>query len=477
MPGRAKARAGIDVRVEPAAWFVRGRQLSESWNESGTAAAYAALLLRSLGQRCVDIHVPSRHPAIAWARSGAMALTGSSEAEPRMCPVALASCADAALAALASLAPAGSFGQVDGAALLGERAAVAGFSRAGLVSSGGACRLLEARDGWLAVNFPRESDWELAPAWLEINTVDDWSAVAARLRDCRSAELVERARLMGLAVSAEVEPADSTPPWFRQTRLGAQRARGAMASPLVIDLSTLWAGPLCGHLLQQLGATVVKLESQARPDGARFGPEPFFDLLNAGKSSVALDPKKPAQREALLALMHRADIVIESTRPRALAQFGIDAAAVLRESPGLSWVSISGYGRSAPHSHWAAFGDDAGVAAGLSWLLDAAGSRAFCADAIADPLTGLHAALAAWSDYLGGGGHLIALSLRDVVAHCAGFDRPRTRSAIRARASDWSRLAAAAGGAAPPRARRAQEHAPALGADTRQWTSRLGVAC
>src|SRR5262249_36579837 len=135
--------------------------------------------------------------------------------------------------------------------------------------------------------------------------------------------------------------------------------------PLVIDLSSLWAGPLCSHLLHKLGADVVKIESTRRPDGARRGPALFFDLMNAGKRSVALDFSSREGRESLHALVRKADIVIEGSRPRALRQLGLDAEQVIAECV-TTWVSINGYGRDEPQENWIAFGDDAGVAAGLS---------------------------------------------------------------------------------------------------------------
>ena len=61
----------------------------------------------------------------------------------------------------------------------------------------------------------------------------------------------------------------------------------------MIDLSALWAGPLCGDLLAGAGATVVKVESTQRPDGARRGAHAFYDLMNGRKRSVALDLHEP----------------------------------------------------------------------------------------------------------------------------------------------------------------------------------------
>src|SRR5205085_1501551 len=100
-------------------------------------------------------------------------------------------------------------------------------------------------------------------------------------------------------------------------------------------------------------------------------------LLNGGKESVALDFHDPALQK----LVADADVVIESSRPRALQQFGIGPSA------DQVWLSITAYGR---HSNGVGFGDDAAVAGGLV-VWDEAGP-CFCVDAVADPLTGLTAA-------------------------------------------------------------------------------------
>ncbi|WP_231122266.1 CoA transferase, partial [Mycobacterium intracellulare] len=61
---------------------------------------------------------------------------------------------------------------------------------------------------------------------------------------------------------------------------GAVRAARGL---LVADLSSMWAGPLCGRLLAHAGATVVKVESPRRPDGTRAGDRSFFDWMNHEK--------------------------------------------------------------------------------------------------------------------------------------------------------------------------------------------------
>lgn len=435
----------------------------------GIATAYARALLDSLGARLVTEPGPADpDPALANARSGLSELTGLPNGPPQMCPVPLASCADGVIRALRSLAPpAQSAALPDGAALLGERAAIAGLGRNGAISPGGSCRLLRAADGWFALSLTRVADWSAVPAWLETETPGSWEAIETLVTGRPAAVLVERARLLGLAAAVSAQPDPEPAPWYNVTASGPRAAPGSRRHPpRVVDLSSLWAGPLCSHLLQALGAEVVKVESSSRPDGARAGPAPFFDLLNAGKRSVALDFGSGELR-LLHELLDCADIVIEASRPRALRQLGVLAEPWLAARPGRTWLSLSGYGRDGPGENFVAFGDDAGVAAGLSaLLLEVTGLPLFCGDAVADPLAGMHGALAAWSSYQGGGGHLLSVALRDVVAHCIRFSLPSEAGELHRRWQEWTAAAEAAGlDTALPVARVPAGPARPLGAD------------
>ena len=347
-----------------------------------------------------------------------MWLSGHADGPARACPAPLAACAQGAWLALSALRPQHCDPGFDACRLLGERAAIAGLARRGRISAGGACHLLDTADGALALNLARDDDHDLLPAWLE-QPVAGIGELAAVLRARQTAPLLQRARLLGLAAAPLVAPRPC-PSWFRATRHATARRVGRDA-PLVIDLSALWAGPLCAQLLSRCGARVIKVESTARPDGARTGPAQFYDLLNAGKESVVLDFRDQADRKRLRALLAKADIVIESARPRALEQMGIHAAQLLAARPGMVWLGITGYGRRAPMRDWIAYGDDAGVAAGLAWIMGRdGGDPVFCADAIADPLAGLHAAPLALAAWLDGGGQLLDIALHDVAAFCAG---------------------------------------------------------
>ena len=448
---------------------------------TGAASDYANILLSTLGASVMRRDAPAdMHPAMAWARSGLMALTGNARGDAQMCPVPLASCADGVIKAIGAIA--GTDGlrlPPSGSALLGERAAIAGLRRQGATSPGGSCRLLRSANGWLALNLARSADWALVSAWLENDVAESWEAVATAVARRETAILLERGRLIGLALAAAELPARQSQTWLDAEHFTTADVRHITAAPLVVDLSSLWAGPLCSHLLQALGARVVRVESLLRPDGARQGPQAFNDLLNAGKLSLALDFGSAADKAKLRELLLRADIVIEGSRPRALRQLGICAEDLLAARPGLTWVSISGYGRGEPEANWAAYGDDAGVAAGLSGLLlELTGEALICGDAIADPLTGMHATLAAWVSHRCGGGNLLSLNLRDVVAHCVAYSLPASAAERRARWLSWSALARQAGLAETrPPARAAAGAARPLGADTTSVLAELGIPC
>lgn len=423
------------------------------------AARHAARLLADLGFAGLEIG-EAPHPAIAWAESGLGTCTGLSEAPGLMSPAPVAAAADGAMLALRALAP--GFDAPRGAVVLGERARILGLPARGAVSPNATCRLLRTRSGMLAVNLARGEDWQALPAWLECEVAADWAALAAILAARDGRDVLARAALLGLAVAeAPARPPDVA--WLSVSRAGA--AAPPPARLRVVDLSALWAGPLCGRLLLAVGAEVIKVESRARPDGARAGNAEFFARLNGGKRSLGLDFSSPADLAALRDLIGRADMVIDSARPRAMTQLGLDPVECVRQTPGLVWVSITGYGRYGTEAERGGFGDDAGAAAGLCGAMRAAhGAMLFCGDAIADPLTGLHAAVAAMALRQRGGGVVAALSLRGVVAEVLRADCLPAQ-ARRQRTRQWARLARFVSPAPLPRL---GEPAAALGAHTHE---------
>jgi len=173
----------------------------------------------------------------------------------------------------------------------------------------------------------------------------------------------------------------------------------------------------------------------------------------------------------LLSLIATSDIVIEAARPRALAQLGIDAAQIVRRTPGLVWVTITGHGGAGEAANWVGFGDDCGVCGGLSAALRAASGRTgFVGDAIADPLTGMLAALVAWEAWTRRKGGRFGLAMSRVVARCLAMARDQDPSALDLSLTAWS---AAAGKPFPTVSRRCIGTLPALGENTRSYLAKI----
>ena len=379
--------------------------------DGSCAASHARRLLAELGCRDANVTGDEDHPALAWRRSGLLDTCGLAGGPGLLCPAALASAADGALSALKALVEDPRALPLNGALLLGERARLLGLRRAGRTSPNGSCRLLDTADGRIALSLPRPDDWGLLGALFESQQIVDWPNVAAALREGSAQEIVSRGIELGLAIALDQAPVPVERVFENCPRMGPRSG-----SPLVIDLASLWAGPLAASLLWKAGARVIKIESRSRPDAARRGHAGFYDLLNEGKQCVALNFDDPADRLRLAGLIDAADIIIESSRPRALRQLGIDRVRVVAK--GATWIGITGYGGSGDAAGRIGFGDDAAVAAGLSTVMEQAwGTALFAGDAIADPLTGLYAALGAWAGWRGGGRCLIDLSLRGTVAH------------------------------------------------------------
>lgn len=296
---------------------------------------------------------------------------------------------------------------------LTDRSGDLALAKPGLVSPNGSCRLVAAADGWLAVNLPRQDDLDLVPAWLDGAPVEALNAAAAA-RPWR--ELVAGARELGLPVAGvgEIAAADTAAPLLPTGRAGT----GPRSPSRVLDLSTLWAGPLCGAVLAAFGAEVVKLESIRRPDPGRTATPDFFRRLNGGKADRALDFAERDGRARLREMMLAADVVITSARPRAFAQMELSPEQLFAERPDLVWVAISGYGWGGDASDRVAFGDDAAAAGGLvRWTR--AGEPHFLGDALADPLTGLSAAAGALQALAQGGGVTVDAALARTAAGAA----------------------------------------------------------
>ncbi len=147
----------------------------------------------------------------------------------------------------------------------------------------------------------------------------------------------------------------------------------------VLDLSRLLPGPFLTMILADLGADVIKIEDPHAGDYMRQVPPPIpgvemhelvpgkggisgrFLAVNRGKRSVVLDLKTPAGHDAMLRMVARADVVVESFRPGVMDKLGVGYAALAAANPGIVLCSISGFGQTGPYVHRA--GHDIGYLA------------------------------------------------------------------------------------------------------------------
>ena len=356
-----------------------------------------------------------------WLESGVPELTGRTDKPPLVPPGAAATAALGCEAAYAALRGA----QADRSwhRLLSARAAIVGWQRNGPWSLSGTCRAVRCSDGFVVINLARPEDVASVAAVVEHDHVvaraeDAWDLLDKWAAGATAEDVAARLQLLDLP--GGVVPRRGA--WWSESAATPGTARSPVVrvdvrdgpprdtAPLVVDLSALWAGPLCSRLLSDAGARVVKVEIKGRPDGARRGNAEFYEFLHAGHESVVIDS---GDRDTLTQLIAEADIVIEASRPRALLSWGIDAYDVCRQSP-TTWVSITAYGRRFPDR--VGFGDDVAMAAGLA-AREAGDDRPLpCGDAIADPLTGMHAAVHALASYRAGGSRLLDIAMAEVVA-------------------------------------------------------------
>jgi hypothetical protein len=297
-----------------------------------------------------------------------------------------------------------------------DRSEALDLHQPGRHSANGSCRLVRSRDHWLAVNLARASDWELVPAWLGC-AVGDWHGVEERASRRSGKALLRQARLLGLAVSRlgeRVAPVAA----IGHRRYAGRRRAGPPQRLRVVDMASLWAGPLCGAILAAAGAEVMKIESLTRPDTTRVSAPELDRRLNGAKTLMCYDFADSVAVDELAGLIAGADILITSARARAFEALSLTPERMFAVNPNMIWVAVSGYGWTGPGRDRIGFGDDAAVAGGLVETA-ADGTPAFIGDAAADPLTGLAAAAATLSAVRLGGGMLLDAALARTAAWCA----------------------------------------------------------
>jgi len=142
----------------------------------------------------------------------------------------------------------------------------------------------------------------------------------------------------------------------------------------VLDVSTLFAGPLAATFLGDFGADVVKVEHPRRPDASRgHGPSKdgvnlWWKTLGRNKRTVTVDLSAPAGADVLLRLVAEADVLIENFRPGTLERWGLGPDVLLRANPRLVVARVTAFGQFGPYSGRPGFGSLAEAMSGFAAL-------------------------------------------------------------------------------------------------------------
>lgn len=135
---------------------------------------------------------------------------------------------------------------------------------------------------------------------------------------------------------------------------------GALDGVLVVSLEQAVAAPLCTQRLADAGARVIKIErpggeTARHYDATTRGASAYFVWLNRGKESAELDLKASEDMALFLAMLDRADVLVQNLVPGALDRMGLDPATVSARFPRLIVANICGYGQDTPHAGMRAY--------------------------------------------------------------------------------------------------------------------------
>ncbi|WP_437024553.1 CaiB/BaiF CoA transferase family protein [Streptomyces bungoensis] len=142
----------------------------------------------------------------------------------------------------------------------------------------------------------------------------------------------------------------------------------------VLDLATLFAGPLAATLLGDFGAEVIKVEHPHRPDPSRgHGPAKdgvglWWKVLGRNKRAITLDLSRPGGRATLLRLAAAADVVIENFRPGTLERWDLGWPELSAANPRLVLTRVTAFGQFGPYAHRPGFGTLAEAMSGFAAL-------------------------------------------------------------------------------------------------------------
>ncbi|WP_294610222.1 CoA transferase [uncultured Roseovarius sp.] len=174
-----------------------------------------------------------------------------------------------------------------------------------------------------------------------------------------------------------------------------------LAGLRIADFTVHAAGPFCTHMLSQMGAEVIKVETALRPDifrkphavYGRQGPA-TFDQVSSNKLSVRLNLKHPEGVALAKKLVSIADIAAESFRAGVMARLGLGYDVLRETKPDIVMVSVSSSGQTGPESHFAGYAPLFGAWGGLGYLSGHADGPPVEMRHVMDHSVGMHAALA-----------------------------------------------------------------------------------
>jgi crotonobetainyl-CoA:carnitine CoA-transferase CaiB-like acyl-CoA transferase len=211
---------------------------------------------------------------------------------------------------------------------------------------------------------------------------------------------------------------------------GRKTAAGPLAGVRVVDLTSVIMGPFATHILADMGADVIKVES---PEGDTFrGYRPYrhkgmsgpFLHLNRNKRSIVLDLKTAKAKAALDRLIETADVFVHSLRPNAIAKLGYGAERVRGLRPDIVYCGAYGFGAAGPYGEKAAYDDLIQAGAGLAGLsVPMTGAPAYLPTVLCDKLAGQAIAYsivaALYKRSQGGGGETIEVPMFETTVEFA----------------------------------------------------------
>ncbi|MBD3679996.1 MAG: CoA transferase [Rhodobacteraceae bacterium] len=151
---------------------------------------------------------------------------------------------------------------------------------------------------------------------------------------------------------------------------------GPLKGMKVIELAHIMAGPVCGMMLADMGADVIKVEKPTGDDSRRFlppaieGESAAYLMMNRNKRGIALNLKDPDAVGILRRLLEDADVVIENYRMGTMEKLGLGYETLREINPRLVYCEISGFGRTGPYASRGGFDL---IAQGMSGLMSITG--------------------------------------------------------------------------------------------------------